>query len=262
MVGMAVVNGESVVNPLRVESPVEKDKENILNIESFGEQSTNLTNWLRDNKAKTDLDPKSDQETFVDPTGIVRFVDNWLPVSESFGNRREVTGCEEIFLELSEPNHFSLQPNQSSNDDKMRFITDWKLLWQYLENDTVDEIATHAPLLRIYVEFFFHTRTAYFVLILSIYNIAMNGFFYHFFPLLTPAMIVLTLASAIIQAFIYFSLRVLYKGTMLSDETQHKPQNTTQNSMNNIEESTNNTHDNKEQTNNNTKEQIEKRIKQ
>lgn len=91
------------------------------------------------------------EDTFVDESGVLRYVENWQQVDNSTKNGMRSslhsTGCVDVPVRLHEPQAGAQILN-------VNFLMDFRTLWDFLRRDSVDEIAGHAPLFRLYIELF------------------------------------------------------------------------------------------------------------
>lgn len=216
----------------------------------------NLSHWIKKFGSKADKLLKENSQTFTDQNGIKRYLNNWMIVDESANDYLTYkgiqifysqTGCihkrvccqhleEKNDEEVEEGpmineedsktqnplntsiNHTTSLPYDNTNQDIINtsFLNDWHKLWTYFENDKEDEIAIQAPLFRLFVEYFFHRRTAQFMIFLFVYNYIVYTILFIMFPsAFSPFLYVYHYLDTFVQLLTYFIAAILFKGSLV-----------------------------------------------
>eukprot|EP01039_Chlorochromonas_danica_P002705 gene2705-2955_t len=181
-------------------------------------------------------------ETFLDSHGVRRYLHNWQPVYHSNdeddfteGTIRFLahqTGCKKVIVSCEQPiTPTASTADQSSRSDKISrtvyhpaiFLQDWERLWAFLEMDNEDEIAIQAPLLRAYVEFFFHQKTCWLMISLYLYNLLVFLILEASVapPWGTKLEFLYEHVLLAIQLLVYLALMLLFKGYIFYPPPQH-----------------------------------------
>jgi hypothetical protein len=182
-----------------------------------------LAEWLQQNGQKMDkLLLRKDEETFVDGKGVKRYVKNWQRVEELSRDEEDVqlfekTGCIRVKVGLVNrdiiENANEIKSINEYEELELDMLNDWQRLWSFFYADEEDEVAIHAPFLRLLIECFFHRRTCHLMIILFIYNLTC---FITTFMLykkgVSELIAVCYILSAAIQLIVYFACLVLIKG--------------------------------------------------
>lgn len=199
--------------------------------------SYRLSDWLKKFCIKPSLLFKSaaEREVFIDRHGIKRYIDNWQPVaaendveevlaqsSENFFFR---TGCMKLSHLYESYQRWSREQeeNNEKNGEEVRasdalhqiaYISEWQRLWIHLENNTdYDELAEHAPLFRLMIEFLFHPRMQTMMMVLLTYNIIITLVLILLFPsVYSPMTIFYGFFELVVQTIAYFAIVVVYRG--------------------------------------------------
>eukprot|EP01036_Dinobryon_divergens_P028928 gene28928-37950_t len=151
-----------------------------------------LYEWLVANKCSTSFAQIHRQYfggIFVDADGILRYENTWQPavVEEELKIEKndssylfQKTGCFELALILCGSDQSSDQTFKSTSSGSrkatIRLLANWEKLWTiFAENESrSDFVRQHIPLLRVFIAFFFHKRSAQTLIYLSIYNFTLG----------------------------------------------------------------------------------------
>ena len=147
--------------------------------------------------------------TFVDFSGTLRYVENWQRVGDSRStpwhrDKRlrslKLVGCDRVHISIpeAEPSIISGQqiseasqlvgsrPHKASSSIisssiktgtasdivyEASFLTNYQVMWRYLERDSSDELAEHLPLFHAVTSLLFHRFTSQIMWFLSTYNL-------------------------------------------------------------------------------------------
>ncbi|RYG65461.1 hypothetical protein EON64_11865, partial [archaeon] len=183
---------------------------------------TDISDWIRKHgEAALKLMPDANS-TFLDPNGLRRYKHNWQ-VAEHMNDENDFTdetlrymvhhtGCRKVVI-ACEPPLGSTTPSKPDTHNAV-FLNDWKRLWHYLEEDVEDELAEQAPLLRTFIEFFFHQKTCYLMLALYVYNAIVLITLEVLFPSAWVSNLEFLYDHVLLgmELSVYLALRWLYKG--------------------------------------------------
>lgn len=172
--------------------------------------------------------------TFVDTQGVRRYVSNWKPAEEltpTIQNEKllEQTGCRRVAVECTF-DQIDIQRGETNHKVvHASFLNDWQRLWSFLVQDNEDEVAQHAPLFRILIEFFFHKRTCQLMYLLYVYMMIMlvilHVFYGHGVSLM---LLVIGYTNPTAHVLTYTAMMLFYKGQitafMNSDSFYHQRQ--------------------------------------
>eukprot|EP01038_Epipyxis_sp_PR26KG_P005449 gene5449-7542_t len=157
-----------------------------------------LSRWINKNRSNShekhigeNMDSSS---MFLDCNGILRHKESWKVADNELNNLDQLpkekkndsfdynhnaikyhlqTGCKELIIDCD--SNFMSQSigvqQESKNLATFKFLLDWKLLWENIASDTEDEIAIFSPMLKIYIEFFFHKQTTNLIIYIALYII-------------------------------------------------------------------------------------------
>eukprot|EP01040_Poterioochromonas_malhamensis_P007075 gene7075-7638_t len=214
-----------------------------------------LSEWIQTYGVKTDQLLGRKREIFRDQSGVLRYLDNWHAVegdvvnNEVLSNENDyynLTGCIKVHIMHLVSNTQGKQSTTTRNaegkdstahtakdstetptaiTDKVSFLNDWKILWLFFADDNEDEVAEQAPLLRLFVEFFFHFRTCQLMTILYIYNIiTLTGCVLAFPNALDSILYLYDYITITVWLTTYYGLVYLYRGRVSFSENQlHQP---------------------------------------
>lgn len=196
------------------------------NISSSASSIISLSDWIQKFGITADQLLGRKRETFLDHNGILRYVDNWQLVEEDVLNTElarndnffyDLTGCIKVNVLHLKPSDESSkkQPGAqgSSKAERISVLNDWKLLWNFFSWDNEDEIAEQAPLLRLFIEFFFHFRTCQIMVGLYLYNITIMTICLIAYPHANVnSYLIYDYFTATVQMFTYFAIIFLYRG--------------------------------------------------
>jgi hypothetical protein len=187
-----------------------------------------LSDWLKRFCVKRCLlSQPNERETFIDEHGVHRFMDTWQPVpviyfeleNQGFENYFLETGCMPLsyiynyFVNQEENEDFHLPSKPPDNLHQIAYISEWQRLWIYLENDESDDLAEHAPLYRLIIEFLFHPRMQNLMMAFFSYLYFINILLLILFPsAIDPIPIFYLFFELLIQSVAYFSIVVVYRG--------------------------------------------------
>eukprot|EP01038_Epipyxis_sp_PR26KG_P013007 gene13007-17439_t len=156
-----------------------------------------LNDWLFNHRSITDEKLQIENITsdvFRDTNGILRYKDTWKVATQDQNNsivfeknrsifmneneKIQPSGCKQLLIDYSY-SPFTIKNNNQDNSYqikhiRLKFITDWKVLWKYIASDQEDEIALFCPLLKTYIEFFFHLQTRKILIAIGIYSLSAN----------------------------------------------------------------------------------------
>ena len=190
-----------------------------------------LSDWLKKFCISTKVLHHDDRDTFVDDQGIHRFKETWKEVPEiyydletdNYENFFLKTGCMRLsylydyFIHQDENNEdengLKLPSRPPENLQSHAYISEWQRLWIFLENDESDELAEHAPLYRLIIEFLFHPRMQTVMMVLLAYNYLLNIILIALFPTaLNGIAIFYVFFDLVVQSVTYFAIVVVYRG--------------------------------------------------
>lgn len=204
-----------------------------------------LSHWFQKYGANSDILLKNNSQTFIDNNGIKRYLDTWKIYNDAKGDLETYKGVKELYLktgcihkrircqsikEISKAEDKNLNQNFNSEPNipailisetiQTHFLNDWQKLWSYFEQDKEDEIAVQAPLFRLFVEFYFHKRTALAMLIACIINATIDILL----PILFPGVdslfiIVYRLFSIAVNYGAYLTCSYLFTGKFGAGQT-------------------------------------------
>ena len=188
-----------------------------------------LKDWIFANKCSTvaQIHRKFLGGMFKDSDGNLRYENTWQLVSDEEKHMHETgfifhkTGCFEITLLLACDEKFSLVSEVSKNVKEtqnvtIRLLADWEKLWQLFASDDIDIIRQQIPLLRAFVDFFFHKRTAQLYLFLYIYQECLYLFCSIMSDTASPGYLLLHGGLGGISIVFYVVFFRLYRGPIFS----------------------------------------------
>lgn len=174
-----------------------------------------LCRWIQNNSSLSHI--KELEATFIDESGVKRYTDTWLPVTESFKTDDEESSLNEYTIK-----EISIQSISHGEEQRklyrVKFLTDWERLFKKYHNDMDDEIALHAPLLKLFIDGIFHNTTLYILSAINVYNcIAIIAILQYYEPNSSSIDIFLDIVNFLAFQIIYLAVRTLYKGAMFGE---------------------------------------------
>ena len=210
-----------------------------------------LYEWLIVNKCSTSFAQIHRQHfggVFVDADGILRYENTWQPatVDEEIKIEKndssylfQKTGCLELALILCGSDQSSDQAGKGTSVERrkatIRLLADWEKLWTvFAENESrSDFVRQHIPLLRVFIAFFFHKRSAQTLIYLITYNFILGTICKGS----SSAALLITIGYGFLVISMYITFYRLYRGSVWSTltfglfETHHKFKSSVEESM-------------------------------
>eukprot|EP01035_Chromulina_nebulosa_P031315 gene31315-41735_t len=196
-----------------------------------------LHEWLVENqciRSFTQIHHNHSGGVFMDADGILRYENTWLPAEIEADNKIPKSGSSYLFQKTGCFEMALILRNTGSDGDvghgdgcgdlesqqatMIRFLGDWEKLWSiFAENQSgSDFVRRHIPLLRIFISFFFHKRTAQTLIILNLYNLALFQVYHQLSGTATSIGTLISVEDSFLVIALYTAFYRLYKGSIWS----------------------------------------------
>ena len=201
-----------------------------------------LSDWIQKYCVRSSRLPTA-RSTFVDEKAVRRYTDNWQAVEEDSLGAQNTDDWETFFLttgcmklshlvdiyqtvneESASKEESLINPEITSStlSNELCYINEWQRLWIFLENDEKDELSEYAPFFCVIIEILFHPRLQKLMGFLLCYNISVTVLVAILFPSLVNLGAVANIGATIFQTLAYFSMVVVYRGTVGTPEQREQ----------------------------------------
>ena len=191
-----------------------------------------LHEWLVENqcvRSFTQIHHNHNGGIFMAADGILRYENTWLPAEVEAENKIarngssylfQKTGCYEMTLILrsADGNGDGSADLESQHATMIRFLGDWEKLWSiFAENQSgSDFLRRHIPLLRVFIAFFFHKRTAQTLIGLILYNLVLFQVYHQVSGTASSIGFLISAGESLLIIALYTAFYRLYKGSIWS----------------------------------------------
>ena len=161
------------------------------------------------------------ESTFIDEKGIRRHTNSWMKFTEVDEQKKLLnTGCINVSVQVPSAGKANSAP--IAGIYTVNFLTNFRSLWIYFENDSMDEVAVYTSLFKLYVNLFCHKRTVQLMIFLWMYILAMGIVVDEVYPAYTPISRFINYFSITLELAVYIAMVVLFRGAVFPDEIGHQ----------------------------------------